>query len=470
MAHDILPTVRKALKINLDTNFYGTFAEIGGGQEVARNFFKAGGASGTIAKTISAYDRLFSDAKYCPHKKNKERYVSEERLNMMLDREYDELEKVLSGKKPEMRFFVYADTVEVLNYQKTNYSHGWLGFRFQLIPNSKPNTIIMHVKLLENDGQLQQATLGILGVNLIYAGINYYDSPWLFLESLMDNLSRDRLIMNAIFMSGPELDYVDNRLLAVQLVKTGMSPAIMFDKYGKVQQPSDMLYKKNILAFRGSFRPITYISWDILKKSMELFQKDEDYQEDNTLSFCEITLNNLLSNGKEINEKDFLERVNMLNDIGQNVMVSNFREYYRLVEFFRQFKIKKLRIVMGVPTLEKVMDDQYYKHLKGGLLEAVGKMFPQNLKFYIYPTLLKSKKENKLITVTNIRLKKKYRLLYEFLIENKFLLEIQSDLSDQLIIKSREVLKMIQDGNPEWEKYVPMAIAERIKEKNLFKD
>lgn len=470
MAHEILPTGRKALQINLDTNFYGTFAEIGGGQEVARHFFLAGGASGTIAKTISAYDKLFSDAKYCPRKKNKERYVSEERLNMMLDGEYDELEEVLSGKKPDTRFFVYADTVEVLNYQKTNYSHGWLGFRFQLTPNSKPNTIIMHVKLLENDGQLQQATLGILGVNLIYAGINYYDKPWFFLESLIDNLSQDKFIINAMFMSGPELDYVDNRLLAVQLVKTGMSPAIMFDKNGNVQQPSDMLYKKNVLAFRGSFRPITYISWDILKKSMELFQKDEDYQEYNTLSFCEITLNNLISNGKEINEKDFLERVYMLNEIGQNVMVSNFREYYRLVEFFGQFKIKKLRIVMGVPTLEKVMDDKYYKQLKGGLLEAVGKMFPQNLKFYIYPTLLKSKKGNKLITVANISIRKKYRLLYEFLIENKFLLEIQSDLSDQLIIKSREVLKMIQEKDTEWEKYVPMAIGKRIKERNLFKD
>ncbi len=470
MAHEILPTGRKALQINLDTNFYGTFAEIGGGQEVARHFFQAGGASGTIAKTISAYDKLFSDAKYCLRKKNNERYVSEDRLNMMLDGEYEELEKVLSGKKPDTRFFVYADTVEVLNYQKTNYSHGWLGFRFQLNPRSKPNTIIMHVKLLENDGQLQQTTLGILGVNLIHAGIHYYDKPWLFLESLIDNLSRDRFSINAIFMSGPELDYVDNRLLAVQLVKTGMSPAIMFDKNGNVQQPSDMLYKKNVLAFRGSFRPITYISWDILGKSMDLFKKDEDYQEDNTLSFCEITLNNLISSDKEINEKDFLERVYMLNEIGQNVMVSNFREYYRLVEFFGQFKMKKLRIVMGVPTLEKVMDDKYYKHLKGGLLEAAGKMFPNNLKFYIYPTLLKSRKENKLITAANIRIKKKYKLLYDFLIENKYLLEIQSDLSDQLIIKSREVLKMIQDEDPEWEKYVPMAIANRIKEKNLFKD
>ncbi|MBE0650060.1 MAG: TonB-dependent receptor [Bacteroidales bacterium] len=469
MMHEILPTGRKALQINLDTNFYGTFAEIGGGQEVARHFFMAGGASGTIAKTISAYDKSFSDANYCTEKN--ERYVSEERLVKMLNHEYGELEKVLSGKKHDTRYFVFADTVEVLNYQKTNYSHGWLGMRFQLTPDSRPNTIIMHVKLLENDGQLQQATLGVLGVNLIYAAIHYYDRPQLFLESMTDNLSSDRFSINAIRMSGPELDYVDNRLLAVQLVKTGMSHAIMFDKNGNVQQPSDMLYKKNVLAFRGSFRPITYISWDILSKSMELFQRDEDYQEDNTLSFCEITLNNLLSNGKEdINEKDFLERVNMLNEIGQNVMVSDFREYYRLVEFFGQFKLTKLRIVMGVPTLEKVMDDKYYKHLKGGLLEALGKMFPENLKFYIYPTLLKAKRKNELITSANINIQEKYRPLYEYLIQNHYILDIQSGLSEQLRIKSREVLKMIQKENSEWEKYVPMAIAKTIKAKSLFMD
>ncbi len=469
MTHEILPTGRKALQINLDSNFYGTFAEIGGGQEVARHFFMAGGASGTIAKTISAYDKSFSDANYCTEKN--ERYVSEERLVKMLNHEYSDLEKVLTGKKQDTRYFVFADTVEVLNYQKTNYSHGWLGMRFQLTPDSKPNTIIMDVKLLENDGQLQQATLGVLGVNLIYAGIHYHNRPQLFLESMTDNLSRDRFSINAIRMYGPELDYVDNRLLAVQLVKTGMSHAIMFDKNGDVQQPSDMLYKKNVLAFRGSFRPITYNSWDILSKSMELFKRDEDYQEDNTLSFCEITLNNLVSTAKEeIDEKDFLERVNMLNEIGQNVMVSDFREYYRLVEFFGQFKMKKLRIVMGVPTLEKVMDDKYYRHLKGGLLEALGKMFPENLKFYIYPTLLKGKRQNELITAANLKIDEKYRLLYEYLLQNHFILQIDSGLSDQLRIKSREVLKMIQKENPNWEKYVPMAIAKTIKEKNLFKD
>ncbi len=466
MQYEIIPTARKALQLNIDTNFYGTFAEIGGGQEVARQFFLAGGASGTIAKTISAYDKSFSDAHYNDYKKG--RYVSEDRLDKMLRHEYHEVVKLLKDRREETNFFAFADTVEVLNYTKTNYSHGWMGVKFQLHPGAKANKVILHVKLLENDAQLQQTTLGILGVNLLYACKNFYDNPTQFLKSLLDNLSRDRFRVTTIKMSGPDLNYVDNRLLAVQLVKNGMSHAMMFDKDGNVQQPSEMLYKKNVIAFRGSFRPITYISKDILRKSFELFQKDEDYEANNTLSFCEISLNNLLSEG-ELDERDFLERVNMLNAIGQNVMVSDIREYYRLREFFSQFKLKQLRLVIGVPTLEKVMDDSYYDNLNGGLLEAMGKLFAKNTKLYVYPTLRKKENNEVLIASRDIRVKEKYRLLYEYLLQNRYVLDLKSDLSKQLHIKSHQVLEMIQNNNPEWEKYVPMTVAKTIKEKGLFR-
>ena len=257
-------------------------------------------------------------------------------------------------------------------------------------------------------------------------------------------MSRDRFRVTTIKMSGPDLNYVDNRLLAVQLVKNGMSHAMMFDKDGNVQQPSEMLYKKNVIAFRGSFRPITYISKDILRKSFELFQKDEDYEANNTLSFCEISLNNLLSEG-ELDERDFLERVNMLNAIGQNVMVSDIREYYRLREFFSQFKLKQLRLVIGVPTLEKVMDDSYYDNLNGGLLEAMGKLFAKNTKLYVYPTLRKKENNEVLIASRDIRVKEKYRLLYEYLLQNRYVLDLKSDLSKQLHIKSHQVLETIKE-------------------------
>ncbi len=467
MKHDIIPTNRKALQINLDTNFYGSFAEIGGGQEVARQFFLAGGASGTVAKTVSAYDKRFSDARYNDNKPG--RYVSEDRLIKMLRHEYHEVEKLLSETRPQALFFAFADTVEILNYAKTNYAHGWMGARFQLKPDGKPNTVVLHVKLLENDGLQQQVTLGVLGVNLLYACKNFYDDPSRFLLSLMDNLSADRFRISALRMSGPDMEYVDNRLLAVQLVKNGMAHAMMFDKKGNVQQPSEMLYKKNVLAFRGEFRPITYVVKDILRQSLELFQKDETYEPGNTLSFCEISLNNLLSEGEE-DMRDFLERVNMLNTIGQNVMISDFKEYYKLVDFFSQFKLKNLRVVMGVPALEKVMDRKYYENLKGGILQAMGLLFPRNMKLYIYPTLKTTGKGQKLVDSHNIEVAPDIKLIYEYLIQNRLILDLKSHLPHHLFIKSREVQKMIRENNPEWERYVPMEVAKAIKEKALFKD
>jgi hypothetical protein len=293
----------------------------------------------------------------------------------------------------------------------------------------------------------------------------YYESPNVFIKSLLDNLTIDRFRITMMRMSGPELDYVDNRLLGVQLVKNGMTRAIMFDADGNVQQPSDLLYKKNALVFRGSFRPITYVAKDIINTSIELFKKDEDYQPGNTLSFSEISLKNLLNEG-ELDERDFLERVNMLNDIGQSVMISDIQEYYKLVELFSQFKIKKLRLVMGIPSLISIFDKSYYTDLKGGILEAMGKLFPANIKLYIYPTL--DKEGKKLITSKDLQLDDATRYLYAYLQDCKCILDIKTKMSDQLMVKSHEVLDMIQQGEVKWEKYVPMVVARKIKEKGLF--
>lgn len=463
MLHEIIPVNRKALKINIDTPLYGSFAEIGGGQETSRQFFQAGGASNTVAKTISAYDKKFSDLLYNDNKPG--RYVSENRLTKMLDREYKDVYSIIKDEKPGSLFFAFANTVEILNYTKDNYAHGWLGIKFQLKPGEKPNKVILHVKLLENDSLLQQKTLGILGVNLIYACKYYYEYPNIFLKSLLDNLTIDRFRITMMHMSGPELDYVDNQLLGVQLVKNGMTRAIMFDENGNVQQPSDMLYNKNALVFRGSFNPITYIAKDIINTSIELFKKDEDYKRGNTISFSEITLNNLLSEG-EIDEKDFLERVKMLNDIGQSVMISDVQEYYKLVELFSQFKINKLRLVMGIPSLKSILDPIYYKDLSGGILEAISKLLPKYTKLYIYPT--RSADGDKLITSKDLTTEDDITSLYKYLQNNKYILDIKSNMSDQLRIKSHEVLKMIEDGDQNWEKYVPMVVAKTIKEKQLF--
>ncbi|HSH51806.1 MAG TPA: hypothetical protein VK982_08815, partial [Bacteroidales bacterium] len=385
MEREIYSTKRKALLLNLDTSIYGSIAEIGGGQEVARAFFQAGGASGTIAKTISAYDKTFSDHFY--NKGESGRYVSLNRLEKMLDEEYYELKTILEDKRnAHVRFFSFANTVETINFQKSNHGHGWLGIKFELSNPDEPNEVIIHVRLLENDAVLQQYTLGILGVNLIFACYRYTDNPNLFLQSLLDNLDTNRVEITMAQMSGHDLSYVDNRLLCVQLVKNGMTPAVMFDRYGNVHQPSDFLYKKNALVLRGRFRPITYVGFDILKTSYSLFKEDKNFSPENTLQICEITLNNLLEKG-EINERDFLDRVDILNGMGQNVLVSSFKEFYKLVDYFGRFKIYNLRVILGVPTFKKVLEKKYYIHLRGGILEAMGRMFPNDTRFYIYPAL-----------------------------------------------------------------------------------
>jgi hypothetical protein len=281
----------------------------------------------------------------------------------------------------------------------------------------------------------------------------------------MDYLSPDRLEITMIRMSGPELDYVDNRLLAVQIVKNGMAKAIMFDRHGKVQEPADMLYQKNVLAFRGSFRPITYVGFDMLKTSYGIFKKDEDYDKHNTLAFCEMTLNNLLEEGA-LDERDFLDRVDILNGMGQNVMVSNFREYYKLVEYFSQFRIKKLRVVIGILTFMKVLDEKYYSDLKGGILEALGKLFPENMKLYVYPAL--DNDRNDLITSRNLAFHEDLRHLYEYLVTSRKIIDIPNAKKEWLHIFSHDVLDKIKAGDKEWETMVPVYISRFIKARRVF--
>ena len=464
MERQILSTKNKALSLNLNPTIYGTLAEIGGGQEVARTFFQAGGASGTVAKSISAYDKTFSDHLY--NNKKSGRYVSENRLEKMLDIEYNDLISTLQSQaSPDTRFFAFADTVVTLNYARNNDAHGWLGVRYQLHARSEPNQVVLHVSLLENDTLLQQYTLGTLGVNLIYACYHYSDRPNVFLQSLMDNLDTFRVEINMVRMGGSDLGYVDNRLLGVQLVKNKMTSATIFDSKGNVQQPADMLYKKNLLAFRGSFRPITNVGYDMLQKCYGIFQKDENYREANTLALCEITLNNLMHEGV-FDETDFLERVNLLNGLGQNVMISNFREYYKLVGYFSKFRLGKLRVVIGIPTFIKVWDKSYYSSLKGGILEAFGKLFTENMKLYVYPSL--NKNNGKLFTSKDIELPADLEHLYKYLCENKKIIDVRNAEKKWLGIDSGRTLEMIQKNKKGWEEMVPEYVAAYIKENGIF--
>ncbi len=464
MERELLTTNRKALNINLNETIYGSFAEIGGGQEVARCFFQAGGASGTVAKTMSAYDMAFSDYVYgCSVSR---RYVSKDRLEQMLDYEYKQVTNVLADKRHDgTRFFAFANTVATLNFRKDNESHGWIGMKFQLNAGGSENAVLLHVRLLENDNLSQQLTLGILGVNLIYACFNFHDRPNAFLQSLLDNLSTDRIEINMIEMKGEELNYVDNRLLSVQLVKNGMTTATMFDRHGNVQQPADMLYKKNILVLRGSFRPITFVGFDMLKTSYGLFKKDEDHEKDKTFTFCEMTLNNLLEEG-DLDERDFLDRVDLLNGMGQNVMITNFKEFYNLVDHLNHYSIKNLRIIIGVLAFRNVLEPKYYEKLAGGPMEAFGKLFTKNMKLYLYPT--KHEDTGAIVTSETIAVPDEVKLLYKHLLEQRKILDIPNANTERLHIRSKEVLDLICKGDPRWETMLPKYISKIIRQKKLF--
>lgn len=461
---EVFDANRKALFINLDDTIYGSIAEIGGGQEVARCFFQSGGASGTVAKTISAYDMVFSDTIY--GKTPTGRYVSEARLMQMLDHEYNSLINVLGHtRKPDTRFFAFANTVTTLNYRKDNEGHGWLGVRFQIKPNSRPNDVVLHVKLKENDNLLQQKTLGVLGVNLIYACFYNYQYPNSFLKSLVDLGLEDRVEIDMISMRGPDLDYVDNRLLAVQLVKNNMTSVTMFDRYGNVKPPAELLYKKNVMLLRGSFRPITYVGFDMLKSGFALFKKEIGFDKPNTIVLCEMTLKNLMEEGV-FDERDFLDRVDILCGMGQNVMITNFKEFYKVSNWFRNFKIRNIRIVVGALTFRKILEKKYYAHLKGGILEAFGRLFTENLKVYLYPG--REKETQEILTTENLPVEDDVRFLYQHLLESGLIIDIPNYRKEILPFFSYKVLAKLNCNDPDWENMVPKYVSSFIKNKNLF--
>jgi hypothetical protein len=456
-------TKQKALRINLEGPIYGSFAEIGAGQDVAANFFKAGGASGTIAKTISAYDMAFSDAIYGEEESG--RYVCEPRLLKMLQREYKLLQIRLTEQAADKTFFSFADTVAALNYQKTNEAHGWLGLRFQLKPNSEPNDLIIHVRMKDNDNVLQQQALGIIGVNMIYACYFYKDSPETMLLSLMDDLTTDRIEIDTIRFDGPDFKEVDNRLMSLYLVKHGFTNAALFGPDGNVMQPAEAFYKKHIVAVRGRFRPLTIANQDMILKGRKQFENEPDVDDDMLVSLSELTLRNLSDGGEAIDEKDFLDRVDILCSMGQTVMISNFHEYYKLVDYLAHFTKKRMALIMGLPNLDYIFDEQHYKHLKGGILEAFATLFGPKIKLYIYPT---ADETGKVKTITDFKTSHQLSYLLQYLLTNDKLADVKEFNTNLLHIYNDNVLSMIKNGERGWEEMVPNIVAALIKKKHLF--
>ncbi|MGV0832568.1 TonB-dependent receptor [Empedobacter brevis] len=466
----VLTPKQKALEINLNPKIYGSFAEIGAGQETVRFFYRAGAASGTVAKAMSAYDKEMSDSIYGVEENR--RYVTQARLKKMLDHEMELMkERLVHDHYKEKAFFTYANTVTTIDYSKKNEGQGWIGLRFKLnAEEEKANEIIFHVKFKENSAQLQQETLGVLGVNLIYGAYYYYDNPRKLIKSLYDTLDKDQLEIDMINFRGPQFKYVDNRLMSLQLVKNGMTDVAVFSPQGKNILPADLLYKKNIFAIRGSFRPFMNVNMDMFKGGLEIFKQEDDVRTDNTEILFEITLSNLIACGfeGELNERDFLDRADIIGSLGHNVIISNFSEYYKLVDYFSKFTRNqtKIGLAMGVNNLVEIFNEQYYADLPGGIMEAFGKLFKKNVKVYLYPYL--DKEKDILLTSKNLQVSDNVHELYKYFLYNGRIQDILNYNRGYLDSYSRRILEKIANAEQDWENECPEGVADMIKDRGMF--
>jgi hypothetical protein len=457
-----LTTEEKALKINLTPDIYGCFAEIGAGQEVAANFFKAGGSSGTIAYTQSAYDMKVSDSMYG----EATRYVCEDRLTTMLQTEFETMKYRLPEKEKSSRFFAFCNTVESLNYHKTNQGHGWVGMRFQLELGGAPNDIILHIKMHDNSNKSQQEALGILGVNLLHASYFHADDLDAFLAGLVNRLPRERMEIDMMRVSGPDLAHLDNRIIALNLVKRGLTDATMFDLTGNVLQPAAALYKKNILLMRGRFRPVTKVHLDMIERGTQQFLLEDGVREENLSVVFELTLKDLTADGK-ISDKDFVDRAELLGSLGYTVMISNYLKHYKMIDYLATIARGQLMgVIVGVYNLHTIFDERYYDNLPGGLFEAFGRGFGHNVKLFVYPA--NEVETGNLYTLDNIQIPPHLNGLMQFMKDNNKMEAIHDYDSRLLYILSDDVLSKIKAHVHSWEDDVPERVVKAIKFYELF--
>ena len=457
-------TSQKALRLNLDEKKYGTIVEIGAGQEVARQFFIAGAAAGTIAKTMSAYDMKFSDAIYGVQEDG--RYVSKARVKAMMSQEFDlVLERVGDIRSKSSRYFAYAATVSAKSFNRQNECHAWCGIRIQMYPGAEPSNIKIHVRMLDDNAEAQQQALGVLGVNLIYAAYYYFEDPKKIINSLTDNIKAGRIEIDSIEFLGPYFEDIDNRAINLHLIRSWKTRAIMFRADGSVAVPAEMLYKKNVLTIRGSFRPITNLNVDMIEQGKKSFFTQNDVNAKNTVAIAEISLNDAKGHDAKVPEEDIIQRVQLLNLLGYNVMVSDYTRYFSLRAYFRQYTKMQIGIVVGMVNIKQIFDEDSYRGVEGGILEGFGKLFPDNTRLYIYPELTA---DGELSDFTAVKVQDHLRFLYRHLLENGFLAGIESSDINLFKIYSREVLKQLKNGRGEWENNLPKAVVDEIIEKRLF--
>ena len=457
-----MTTHEKALDINMDPSRYGTFAEIGAGQEVGRWFFRVGGAAGTIAKTISAYDKKVSDSIYG----TAQRYVSSGRLMAMLEEEYDLNVKRLDQERGhESAFFAFADTVSAQNYLGTADCHGWMGIRFQPHPRSPMSQIILHVRMLDRDVLMQHEALGVLGVNLVYGASRLSDRPEIFLASLLDNLGKGRIEIDLVEFTGAEFEEVDHRLMSLFLVEYGLSNAAMFSARGAVLRPSEVLYKRPVILQRGRFRPPTKIHADIQTRALERFSADPNVDADRVVSLREISLRELRETTDETVE-DFLERISALTSANQSVLVSDCPEFYLAVDYLARFGAKQIALPMAITSFIDLIHEDRFTHLRGGILEAVGRLFGLGVLIYVYPGL--DPKSGRRIDLASLDVPQPVSQLVDYLVEQGYVRPLEGLPDNELDLRSDDVLAMLRSGDRKWESYVEPEVVAAIKAGGLF--
>ncbi len=453
----------KALHLNLDEKKYGTIVEIGAGQEVARTFFRAGAAAGTIAKTMSAYDMQFSDAIYGVQTG---RYVSKARVKAMMDKEFQlVVERVGDIRPANSRFFAYGATVAAKSWGRDSECHAWCGVRVQMYPGAEPSDIIVHVRMRDDTAELQQEALGMLGVNLIYGAYYYYETPKKLIDSLTDHIEHGRLEIDSISFNGPYFEEVDNHGVNLNLIRYWKTRAVMFYANGEVAVPSEMLYKKNVLMIRGSFSPVTKLNVDMIEQGMVGFTNTKNVVEDNTIALAEISLNDTLGNDKGVSETDIVNRAKLLNALGYNVMISDYTRYFSLRAYFRQYTQKQIGIVLGISNMRQIFEPAFYRGVTGGMLEGFGKLFPDNTSLYVYP---EASPDGGLTTYEDLVLPEELEYLYKHLVINGFIKGIHCSDTELFKIKSREILKRIPNGRGDWEEALPERVVEEIIAHQMF--
>jgi hypothetical protein len=461
MSEEPISIEQKILRLNLDHSRYGTIAEIGAGQEVARSFFRVGGAAGTVAKTMSAYDMKVSDAIYG----TSARYVSRERLEAMLTHEFALLaERLAASRGDSTAFFAFAVSAAGRSYSRPEDGLAWAGIRFQHQPHEKPSDIILHARLFDQESVLQQEALGVLGVNLIHGACYLHSEPEALVGGLGDHLSRGRVELSLVDFSGPAFAGVDTRLLNLHLIERELSRGVLFQSEGQPVEPGSVLYKKPITVIRGTFRPVLRVHVDMLAAAAEQFRKRSG-STDEVVSLAEISSKNVLD-ATPYDPGDVLARIDTLSALGLPTLVTDLPEFYGLEEYLSRYSKRDVAFVVGAKILERALREEYYEKLDGGLLEGLGRLFKRRVRFVVYPS--RQTGSNSLQTADNLEVSPHIRHLLQYLLESGQVDPLHAYREEHLGASGAAVLADLQSGGTAWEDQVPKAVAALIKQRRFF--